>query len=305
MKKKILILPGLSDNKIVSSFIINFASLLTNYEVHSKFYFRRYEYFILFGTIKINKNFFIKVNIINYLKFFYSLFSKNIITLESPVVGRSGQFMDHRDKLFRIGLNGFFANKGYSYALKNKQSQVNYLHFTNKYNILFKKIKFNKSKYIGIVLQIPSDNAIKGFNQAKWIEKFLDGLIIDSNYINKYTYILRLPPLINSSSYNLKNFEKYNNIIIEQGTNDNRQSFLDKCKFIITFSSTMGIDAIVNGTPAIGIDSRSFLNLVSSNKLIDLFNNKFLIDQFYKNIISNTTWDEKLLSKTDFDFFIK
>lgn len=256
-----------------------------------------YRYIIFCGTIKLRLK---KEHII---KFVLSKLFKNFIVLESPVIGRSEQNIAHTDLLFRVGVNGFFANKGFEYALRNEHNNKNKLKFLKKF-VIDKNIKFYENKPIGISIQIQGDKAIKGFNQINWLKDFFSGKIINKSFIDNNKFILRTPPLLSKKVLiQYKFFEdNFSNVSINIGTNSNKNQFFNSINFLITFSSTMGIDALVRGIPSVGIDSRSFLRLVSNSDLLDCFNSVFDINSNYLNILCNTTW---FIDDLDKEFFYK
>jgi hypothetical protein len=88
----------------------------------------------------------------------------------------------------------------------------------------------------------------------------------------------------------LEILSKFDNISIDEGTNENKESFFDQINFLVTFSSTMGVDSLLRGVPAVGLDKRSFLRLVSNSTLTDCFNSRFHLADDYLNILCNTTW---------------
>ncbi|MDG1096973.1 MAG: hypothetical protein P8N23_05080 [Methylophilaceae bacterium] len=248
---------------------------------------------VIFGSVKLRFNF-------NHLvKKIITLTSKNFLVLESPVVGRASQHIEHMDDAFRVGINGFFADNGFSYAKDNCNSEINKNIFI-KYNSVTDHILFKDNKIIGIALQVPGDASLKGFNQTKWIEDFFSGKVVNKSFLNGNRFIVRAPPLMKGfSAYKLNNLS-YNNVIFQVGTNANKDSFFDDIDFLITFSSTMAVDSILRGVPSCATDSRSFLNLVTSSSLLDCFNKEFYIDEHYLNVLSNTTWR---ISQLDSDHF--
>ncbi len=254
-----------------------------------------YDYVVIFGTIK---------NRINWHHLFKRIaikIARRTIIIETPVVGRLMQSFDHNENFFRVGVNGFFADKGFEYALKNRDNDINKKNFLSKFTVN-EKFEFKKNCPIGISLQIPGDASISGVDQIKWLSDLMSGVYAPKNLINANDFIIRTPPI--GTNYYFKKLEpllQLGNISIQLGTNENKEIFFNQIKFLVTLSSTMGVDSILRGVPSVGLDDRSFLRLVSKSTLTDCLNSRFDLVDDYLNILCNTTWTIEAL-KTDHFF---
>jgi hypothetical protein len=243
-----------------------------------------YDYAVIFGTIKN------RINLKQILKKIMLTLSRNFIVIETPVVGRQAQYLIHNENFFRVGVNGFFADKGFEYAVKKRNNDINKRNFLARSSIS-KKVEFKKNCHIGISLQLPGDASVRGIDQIGWILDLINGKYIPQRLINANNFIIRTPPLLKGNLISgLEILSKFDNISIDEGTNENKESFFDQINFLVTFSSTMGVDSLLRGVPAVGLDKRSFLRLVSNSTLTDCFNSRFHLADDYLNILCNTTW---------------
>ena len=253
-----------------------------------------YDYVVIFGTIK---------NRINWPHIFKRIaikIARKFIVLETPVVGRMLQSLHHDENFFRVGVNGFFADKGFEYALKNRDNDINKQNFLSNFTVN-EKFEFKKNCPIGIALQIPGDASIAGVDQIKWLSDFMSGVYAPKNLINANDFIIRTPPIGKDNYFRkLKPLLQLRNISIQLGTNENKEIFFNQIKFLATLSSTMGVDSILRGVPSIGLDNRSFLRLVSKSTLTDCLNSRFDLVNDYLNILCNTTWTIESLNTDHF-----
>ena len=248
---------------------------------------------IFFGTAKF------RPNASHLIKLFISRLHPNFMVFESPVVGRVTQELGHKEPLFRVGVGGFFADHGFAYALTHQNdSTAQRLLWGGAF--CNPEVKFTRQGIVGIALQIPGDAAIKGVDQVAETEAVI-ARVRDSKCFRNARIIVRTPPLLASRmDHRLAGLEAIPGVEIQTGTNDNKEDFFRSIEILITFSSTMGIDAITRGVPACGLDSRSFLRLVSPSTLDDLLSRRIDLNPNYANILANTTWKIEDLFGSDF-----
>ncbi len=238
---------------------------------------------IIFGTAKL------RPKVSHLLKLVITRIYKNFLVFESPVIGRVSQELGHMEPLFRVGVGGFFADEGFSYALVHQYDS------TAKRLLLSESfcnhnVEFNWKGVVGIALQVPGDASVKGIDQIKEIEGVIE-TIRHSRYFSNATIIIRTPPLLAAQrDPNLARIELLPGVQIQTGTNANKEDFFKSIELLVTFSSTMGPDAVMRGIPACGLDSRSFLRLISSSTLADLLLRRIDLNVNYVNILANTTW---------------
>ncbi len=248
---------------------------------------------IFFGTAKF------RPNASHLIKLLISRLHPNFMVLESPVVGRVTQELGHKEPLFRAGVGGFFADQGFAYALTHQNdSTAQRLLWGEAF--CNQEVKFSSQGTVGIALQIPGDASIKGVDQVAETKAAIARVRGSKCFCNA-RIIVRTPPLLASrTDHRLAGLEVIPGVEIQTGTNDNKEDFFRSIEILITFSSTMGIDAIMRGVPACGLDSRSFLRLVSPSTLDDLLSRRIDLNPNYANILANTTWKIEDLFGSDF-----
>jgi len=238
---------------------------------------------IFFGTAKFRPKF------SHLVKLFITYSRMNFMVFESPVIGRVTQELGHKEPFFRVGMGGFFADRGFDYALTHQNdSTAKRLLMGDAFSS--PQVRFNGNGVVGIALQIPGDTAIKGVDQILGTEAVI-AHIRNSNYFCNARITVRTPPLLAfRKDQRLARLEAIPGVDIQTGTNDNKEDFFRSIELLVTFSSTMGVDAISRGVPACGLDPRSFLRLVSHSGLDNLLNRRMQLNPNYLNILANTTW---------------
>lgn len=249
---------------------------------------------IFFGTAKLRRN------RRHLFKIILSKFFRHFIVLESPVVGRIAQEITHQEPLFRVGVGGFFADHGFGYARAHQGDQTALVRlFGTEYRA--PNICFNRKGYVGIAMQIPGDASIKGVDQIAAIYAIIRKIQC-SDHFAEARIIVRTPPLLAARpDPRLAQLAALPNAAIEIGTNDNKEVFFNTIEFLVTFSSTMGVDAISRGVPACGLDPRSFLKLISHSSLDDMLERRIDLHPNFMTILANTTWRIEDLFSADFN----
>ena len=139
-----------------------------------------------------------------------------------------------------------------------------------------------KGKSILIINQLEGDYAIYPLNPYDWS---LDVI----NKIRKFTdlkIIFRDHPLQKISPENLNKFKKIQNLEFSKNKyleNDLKETFVT-----VTFSSGAAVESLLNNTPVIALDKRSFVYEIVQNELSDLLVGKVKhLDKFF-SAASNT-----------------
>lgn len=248
---------------------------------------------IFFGTAKL------RPNASHLMKLLISRLHPNFMVLESPVVGRVTQELGHKEPLFRVGINGFFADHGFAYALTH-QGDPTALQLLQGESFCRPDVCFNNQGVVGIALQVPGDASIKGIDQISEASATI-AKVRSSKHFGGARIIIRTPPLIASrNDPQLARLGGIPGVEIQTGTNNNKEDFFRSIEFLVTFSSTMGVDAVTRGVPACGLDPRSFLRLVSTSTLDDLLKRHIDLNPNYINILANTTWRIEDIFGSDF-----
>ena len=161
--------------------------------------------------------------------------SKNVLVIETPLLLRGPQQEIMTDKWFRVGLNGFMRNAQYA-PLNNKRMS----HGQAQNSISSAGAK--GTDYILVVLQLPGDASLDFIDINKWC-------IETVQEIRKHTdrdIVIRYPQL--DREFNIVDVLKETaNIYYQKGTYDDRKVTLDNAYCVITYSSGMGVEAILNG----------------------------------------------------------
>ncbi len=249
---------------------------------------------IFFGTAKLRRS------RPHLFKLLLSRFFPGFLVLESPVIGRVTQELTHQEPLFRVGVGGFFADYGFDYALTHHDEATTLPRFFGAdYRAL--EVGFNGKGCVGIAMQIPGDASIKGVDQIAGIHTIIAQIRRSTQFADA-RIIVRTPPLLATRpDPRLASLATLKNVQIETGTNDNKEAFFQAIEFLVTFSSTMGVDAISRGVPACGLDPRSFLRLVSATSLEDMLARRIALHPHFMTILANTTWRIEDLFSVDFN----
>lgn len=238
---------------------------------------------IIFGTAKF------RPSASHLVKLLVSRLHPNFMVFESPVVGRVTQELGHKESVFRAGMGGFFGDRGFAYALEH-QADATALRLFYGESFSCPDVRFSGLGVVGLALQIPGDASVTGVDQIEQAAAIAVRVRRSERFGNA-PIIVRTPPLLASRwDPRLARLEVIPGLTVQVGTNDNKEEFLRTIEFLVTFSSTMGVDAVTRGIPACGLDSRSFLRLVSSSTLDDMLDRRIDLNPHYMNILANTTW---------------
>lgn len=249
---------------------------------------------IFFGTAKF------RPSASHLVKLLVSRLHHNFMVFESPVIGRVTQELSHEEPIFRAGMGGFFADRGFDYALEQQADTTALRLFYGK-SFGFPDVRFCGQGVVGLALQIPGDASVTGIDQIQQTAAIATRIRRSESFGNA-RIIVRTPPLLASRlDPRLAYLEAIPGLEIQVGTNNNKEEFFRTIEFLVTFSSTMGVDAVTRGIPACGLDSRSFLRLVSSSTLDDLLERHIDLNPNYMNIFANTTWRIKDIFGPEFN----
>jgi len=183
---------------------------------------------------------------------------KNFIVLETPILGRGPVSDIMQDDWYRIGLNGFLYNTG-NFNNKNMPSD-RWKKISKEFNLSIEDWKENDGPVL-VVLQLPGDASLQGNDISKWAKQ----TCIDVRKYTKRDIILRTPQL--PRSFDLNFIKEIDNIYLQEGTKENLQTTINQSNLIITYSSGLGVESVLSGTPTIAMSPASFVYSITEHAI--------------------------------------
>ena len=178
---------------------------------------------------------------------------ENFIVNETSLLGREKITEAFNENWYRIGLNGFLSNTG---KFNNQQMPSDRWELIrDKRGIEFLPWNFDGS-YILVCLQLPGDASLQGADISQWM------FDICNQIRNKcdLPILIRTPQLErNFDQLLLSKTLELKNISLQKGTRENLFESLDNSLFVCTFSSGIGIDALIRGKPVVVSSKASFV----------------------------------------------
>lgn len=189
--------------------------------------------------------------------------SKNFIVFETPIIGRGKVENIMQDDWYRVGLNGFLANTG---KFNNDNCpQDRWDKIQKELGVSLKPWK-RRGDYIVLALQVPGDASLQGTDISDWARRRLLSIRCQT----EMPIILRTPQL--KRSYDLKSIIRgVRGVTTQEGTKENLIPTLDNAYCTVTYTSGMGVDSVINGTPTIAYNSGNFAYGIST-RFIDGIN---------------------------------
>ena len=215
--------------------------------------------------------------------------AKNFIVLETPLIGRGPVEEIMKDDWFRVGVNGFLADTG-KFNNTNKPSD-RWEKIQKELNVSMKPWS-KEGAYIVLGLQIPGDASLRGTDISVWARRRLLSIRCQT----KMPIVLRTPQI--KRPYDLKKIiSGISSVRVQEGTKENLVETLEGALCTITYTSGMGIDSVMNGTPTIAYNPGNFAYSISS-KFIDNINSLAYPDrtQWIQNL-SYCQWNTKEISE--------
>ena len=170
-----------------------------------------------------------------------------------------------------IGYDGL-ANKGNFY--NNNMPDDRW----KKLNVDLKDYKTD-GNHVLIIGQIPHDTQVQHINFYKWVQNTI-------NEVKKHTDL----PIIYRPHPKLKINKKTFKDVIESDVS--LEDDFKRAKVCITFNSTTGVDAIINGIPTISMDDGSMVYDITSHDLSTVINPYMVDRKQWSNNIAYTQWNE-------------
>ena len=142
-----------------------------------------------------------------------------------------------------------------------------------KRNIEYLPVNF-EGQYILVCLQLPGDTSLQGANISQWLFDICSEIRKKSSL----PILIRTPQLERDFDQILVNQTLLlKNISFQKGTRENLFETLDKALFVCTYSSGIGIDALIRGKPVVVSSKASFVYEIRT-KLDDALRFKFNLD---------------------------
>ena len=200
---------------------------------------------------------------------------KPFVCIETPLIGRGPVTDILNDEWFRIGVNGFLADTGRFY-------RENYAYPSDRWNKISKELNVdllpwkNNGDYVIVALQLPGDASLRGIDISKWAV----GATTELRQYTDRPIIVRTPQLDREfDRESILRIKSMKGVSLQQGTRDNLFKTLDNAYATVTYSSGLGIDSVIRGTPTIAVDPGNFAYWLGNNKLSQIENITRSIDR--------------------------
>lgn len=179
--------------------------------------------------------------------------SKRFIVLETALLGRQKVELVPRDRYVRMGLNGFLANTG-NFNYYDRPSD-RWEKISSDLGLSLEPTNRSKDSPILVALQLPGDASLQGTDISFWAASVIDHIRLLTNK----PIILRTPQLPRDyDEAAMQRIFSHPEIYVQEGTKDNLRDTLRNCWAAVTFSSGIGIDALMYGCPVIAYSPASF-----------------------------------------------
>ena len=208
------------------------------------------------------------------------------IVLETPILNRGPvkDIMD--DEWYRIGKNGFLSHNG---DFNNYNSDgIRWKMFQDDLGYQLKpERETNEHKPIIVVLQLPGDASLCGHDISEWCVRTVRSI----RSVTDRKIIIRKPQV--ERPYLIQEALNFKDVIIQDGKHENVKSTIQAAHAVVTFSSGMGVEALIEGTPVIAHHQASFVYDITPNKLEDIENITLPDREQWIKDMAYTTWSLK------------
>lgn len=192
----------------------------------------------------------VKNNIVKY--------ANKFICLETPLIGRGPVQDVMQDDWYRIGVGGFLADTG-NFNNKNRPPD-RWEMISKRLNVDIKP--YHSGQYCIVALQLPQDASLRGASIEKWAAEWCR----DFRKTSDMTIIVRTPQIQRHyDMQTLSSIAELEDVRFQVGTKDNLVPTLNGAAGVATYSSGMGVEALMNGCHTVASNSGSFVYDVCSN----------------------------------------
>ena len=162
--------------------------------------------------------------------------SKNVLVIETPLLGRGPVHEVCQDNAFRVGLNGFMSDAVWPSIGIDRVRRL-----AKQFKIPEDPKVIEGGDYILIPLQLPGDASLQGTDINQWMKKTVEEI----RSITDRKIVLRSPQL--ERNYDFSFAENIRDIFFQKGKFKDKQVTLNNAYAVVTYSSGMSVEAILNG----------------------------------------------------------
>lgn len=195
--------------------------------------------------------------------------AKNFIVLETPILNRGPVKDVMDDTWYRVGINGFLANTGQFNNNASKDDRWNEV-FKEKLGYSdfhgWKRLDSEDDRPIVIVLQLPGDASLEGQDISEWCNTVVEDIRMLPMYKDR-RIIIREPQV--DRPYNIDKALSFPKVHVQKGTHKNVINTIDDAYCLVTYSSGMGVESILRGTPVYAYSPASFVYDLQANNVKD------------------------------------
>ena len=211
--------------------------------------------------------------------------SKSFICIETPLLGRK---VFEPNQYQRVGVNGFLNRDAYFGVDMNYPADR-----LRKLGITFNGWKLNKGNKIVIAMQLNGDASLRNNNINEWCYNTVDKLLT----LTDRPIEIRLHPALSAKglvnhdellryfNYSQKDYSK---IKFVKGTDISWEKQIDNAYCVVTYTSGLAIDAVVQGIPVIACDEGNFAWNVAETKIDNIENLRLadadIVQQWLQNL---------------------
>ena len=211
--------------------------------------------------------------------------SKNVIVMESPLLGRQKVAEVLPDEWFRVGLNGFMSNAQYP-KVNNSRFQKILAEAGVGENL---KMATNRDgDYVLVVLQLPGDASLNFIDINAWAKETVESI----RSITDRDIVIRFPQL--PRQFDVEFTKSFKGIYFQHGTHTDKQITLDNAYAVVTYSSGMGVEAILSSRRTLIDSPNGFFSRKSTLQecLTPNYENFESITKFdqWLDLVTSTQW---------------
>ena len=178
------------------------------------------------------------------------------LVLETPVMGRKPVKDVMDDTWYRVGINGFLGDTGFHHTVGSPGDR--YLKMSEELDIAYKPWKTSGGPIV-ICLQLPGDASLRGADISQWATMMAH----EAKHYTDKQILIRTPQLPRQFDFS----GMPDGVLYQEGTAENLQSTMDHASCFVTYSSGVGTDAVINGTPTVAYNSASMVYGIVPNRI--------------------------------------
>lgn len=191
--------------------------------------------------------------------------AKSFICIETPLLGRT---ISDEHKYYRIGVNGFLNRDGYFGEDVDRPNDR-----LSKLGISFPGWKLDNGKKIVMALQLAGDASLRHNDINQWCWDTLHTL----RRFTDRPIEVRTHPAMSAKGWGNHDemfrdilFSDLENISFVDGRKVTWQQQIQDAYCVVSYSSGLAIDAVINGIPVLSCDEGNFTYHIGDNKLSNI-----------------------------------